>query len=345
MARPPQEPPESIILGQFAGLRNTVAAERLGPNELERAINVDLDDAGQLRRRRGYTKKLDGEFHSLRQFTAKTLGVRNGTLCRIRDDLTTLSIASVGPAPVCYAEVKGEIYYCSGGASGVIGVDDSPEPWGRTDGQGVWHSPVLSPTETLGEIAGRLLGDPVRATCLEAYKGRIYMAAKKTLWATELYSYHFVDRTKNFMQFEHDITLVMAVDDGLYIGTTGGLYFIQGTLGQFKLSQINGDAVLPGSGQVVPSELIHPSARNQPMPAGAAAVFLTAGGIVAGFDNGTCYNLTTDMVSFPAGVSAAALFRQDQGANSYAVAIDSGGSPSANARIGDYVDAEIVRRR
>jgi hypothetical protein len=48
-------------------------------------------------------------------------------------------------------------------------------------------------------------------------------------------------------------------------------------------------------------------------------------------------------MAFPAGVSAAALFRQDQGANSYIAAVDSAGGPSANARIGDYVDAEIRR--
>lgn len=339
------EPPESIILGQFAGLKNTVAAERLGPSELERAINVDLDDAGQLRRRRGFTKRIDGDFHSLREVAGKTFVVRSGTLHRVREDLTLQAITGVGPSPVCYTEVDGAVYFCSGGASGVVERDDSLSPWGKTDGQGRWHSPVLHPTETLGEVAGRLLGDPLRATCLETYRGRIYMAAGKTLWATELYNYHFVDRTRNFMQFEHAITLVMAVDDGLYVGTTGGLYFIKGILGQFQLSQITGDAVLPGSGQFVPTELIHPHARSQAMPTGSAAVFLTAGGIIAGFDGGTCYNLTSGTMVFPQGVRAAALFRQDQGANSYAVAIDSGGSPSANARIGDYVDAEIVRRR
>jgi hypothetical protein len=40
------------------------------------------------------------------------------------------------------------------------------------------------------------------------------------------------------MQFEHEITLVMAVGDGLYVGTTGGLYFLQGVFGSFKLQQL-----------------------------------------------------------------------------------------------------------
>lgn len=344
MPAPPPELPESIILGQFTGMKNTVSAERLGPGDLERAINVDIDDAGQLRRRRGYTRKIEGPFHSLRTIAGKVLVVGGGQLGRVREDYSFTPIAEVGPGRVAYAEVNGEVYFCNDAASGVIAADDSVQPWGKTDGQGLWLSPLTDPTEHVGAVAGQLLGDPIRASCIESFKGRIYLAGGKTLWATELYLYHFINRTRGFMQFEHEITLVMAVDNGLYIGTTGGLYFVQGVFGQFKLSHINSDAVLPGSGQYVSAELVHPQARNQPMPTGSAAVFMTSCGIVAGFDNGTCFNLTYGSMIFPAANSAASLFRQDQGANSYIAAVDSAGGPSSTARIGDYVDAEIVRR-
>jgi hypothetical protein len=342
---PPDQPPESVILGAFKGLKNTVARERLGPDELERAVNVDLDDVGQARRRRGYVRKQTGSWHSVRTFTLKVLGVRDGTLVIINPNYSYVSLGVfVGPGKLAYTEVNGDIYFCNHAASGVVKADDTVGPWGQTNGQGLWLSPVIDETSTLGPVAGELLGDPIRANCIEGYKGRIYLADGKILWATELYRYHLVNRTRGFMQFEHDITLVMAVDDGLYVGTEGGLYFIKGTFGAFALSIINGDAVLPGSGQVVPTELIHPQARNGPVPAGTAVVFMTSGGIVAGFDGGTAYNLTIDAMVFPGGVSAAALFRQDSGANHYVTAIDSAGGPSANARIGDYCEAEIVRR-
>lgn len=341
---PPDELPESIILGSFSGMKNTVSQERLQATELERATNVDIDDSGQLRRRRGYVRKVAADCHSLKTIAGKTLMVRNGTLGRVFDDYSFTGIVGVGSVPVVYTEVDGEIYFCNAAASGVIKADDSLVPWGNTSGQRLWLSPVIAPTDTLGAVSGQLLGDPIRATCIEAYKGRIYLASGKTLWATELYRYHYVDRTKAFMQFEHDIMLLMAVSDGLYVGTTGGLYFIQGVLSSFKLTQINGDAVLPSSGQFVPSELVHPQARNAPVPTGLAAVFMTTGGIMAGFDGGTCFNLTVGVMVFPGGVSGASLFRQDQGANSYIAAVDSAGGPSANCRIGDYVDAEIVRQ-
>jgi hypothetical protein len=344
MPQPDPNAPESIILGQFSGLKNTVAAERLSGSDLQRAINVDIDDAGQLRRRRGFTQKDSSKWHSIKAMAGKVYGVKNGVLGIIRPNYAFYTLGvTIGDPPVCYTEVNDEVYFSSRDASGVITLNETVTDWGTTNGQGTWLSPVYTPTDTLGEVSGRLMGDPPKATQIEAYRGRIYLAVGKTLWATELYSYHYVDRTKNFMPFEHNITLVMSVDDGLYVGTDGGLYFLQGTLATFKLSQVSEAAVLPGSGVFVPANLVHPQARNQEVPTGIAVVCMTSAGIVAGFDGGTVYNLTQGRVEFPGGIRAAGLFRQDVGDNSYVAAVDSAGGPAANARIGDYLDAEIVQ--
>ena len=311
--------------------------------DLERAINIDLDDAGQASRRRGRTLRSSGSWHSIRDIEGKAYGVKDGILGIIRPDYSFDALYGVGTAPICYTEVAGDVYFSGVAASGVIGSDETLSQWGHTDGQGLWLSPVLQPTETLGEVAGKLYGDPPRATQIEAYKGRIYLAVGKTLWATELYRYHYVDRTRGFVQFEHDITMLKAVDDGLYVGTTGGLYFLGGVFGSFKLSTIVADMVLPGSDVWVPTDLVHPQARNGPMPTGMAAVVMTTAGILACFDGGTVHNLTHDRMIFPQGVSAAALFRQDQGVSSYVAAVDSAGGVSSTARCGDFVDAEIIR--
>jgi hypothetical protein len=344
---PQQDPniPDSIVLGAFGGIKNTVAPERLGPADLERALNIDIDDAGQVRRRRGYALALAGVWHSIKgPLAGKVYGVKDGVLGIIRPGPTFYTLGvTIGSAPVCYDEVNDEVYFSSLDASGVIGLAETVSEWGHTDGQGTWLSPVYTPTDTLGEVGGTLLGDPPKATQIAAYKGRIYLAQGKTLWATELYRYHYIDRTRNFMQFEHEITLLMAMGDGLYVGTVGGLYFIQGVLGSFRLQQIVPSAVLPGSGVFVPTDLVHPQAQNQAVPTGVAMLAMTSDGIVAGFDGGNCYNLTQAKIAFPAGISAAGLYRQDQGVNSYVAAVDSAGAPTANARIGDYVDAEIVR--
>jgi hypothetical protein len=341
----PEELPESIILQGFTGLKNTVSPERLTAAELEDAVNIDLDDVGQARRRRGYNLKSAGDFHSVKTVGGKTYGVKDGSLGIVREDYSFTALGvTVGPAPVCYTCVDNKVYFSSSTAQGVVQPDETIIDWGATDGQGTWWSPVIVPTDTLGAVSGKLLGDPKVADVLEAYNGRIYLAHGKILWATELFQYHYVDRTKNFMQFEHDITLLMAMDDGLYVGTEGGLYFLKGRmLGAFALSIVVSSPVLRGSGVWVPADLVHPQALNSPIPTGDAAVFMTETGVCAGFDGGTVYNLTQAKMIFPSAISAAALFRQQDGVNQFIAAADSAGGPSANTRIGDYVDAEIIR--
>lgn len=343
MPRPEEMLPETILLQAFMGLKNTVAPERLAPTDLERATNIDIDDTGQIRRRRGYDLKLAGSFHSVRDIAGKTYGVKDGSLGIVRADYSFSTLLAVGTAPVCYTEVDEKVYFCNASSAGVVEPNETISPWGATSGQGVWLSPVIDPTPTLGEVAGRLLGDPLRATQIEAYKGRIYLAVGKVLWATELFLYHYVDRTRNFMQFEHDIVMLQAVEDGIYVGTTGGLYFIQGVFGAFRLSQISSAPVVPGSGVRVPTDLVHPQARNGPVPTGEAAVLMTADGIVACFDSGSCFNLTHGRMVFPKGISSAALFRQQDGVNAYVAAVESAGGMTSTARIGDYVEAEIIR--
>lgn len=351
MPQPDPNAPESIILGQFSGIKNTVSRERLSPQELETATNIDIDDTGQVRRRRGYTLTLPGEWHSIYgPVGGKTYGVCNGELGIIRSDPSFFPLGvSVGRPPVCYAKVDEETYFSSPDASGVIHLDETVSPWGHTGGQGFWDSPVYTPTDTLGQVGGRLLGDPPLATAIEAFHGRIYLASGKTLWKTELYRFHYVDRIAGFYQFEHDITMLRSVDDGIYVGTEEGLYFLQEErllmreFKSLKLIRILDVGVLQGSDVVVPIDLVHPGGMQQPTPTGTAVVFLTNDGITAGFNSGECYNLTQGRVALPHGVSAAGLFRQDQGLNSYVAVVDSQGSPTANAKIGDHIDAEIIR--
>lgn len=340
-------PPESIVLSAFTGLRNNTTRERLGPGDLEVATNIDLDDTGQASRRRGYTQKHSAPHHSLRTIGGRTFVVRSNWLGILDVSYGFTQLVYVGEEPVCYVDIGEDVYFSNNAESGVIGADNSVRPWGRTDGQGMWVSPVINPTATLGAVNGRLLTDPPRASCIEDYNGRIYLADGKTVWATELYAYDLIDRTKNFMQFEDEVTFLGAVNDGVYVGTTAGLVFLQGAgLGQFKVMAIDHSGVVRGSGVEVPTHLIHPVRNpNYPIATAVAWAVLTDQGVMGLFDGGQAYNLTYKQMVFPKGERAAALFRQDQGANDYVVAVDSGGSPSANARIGDYVDAEIVRRR
>lgn len=343
MASRPDEPPESIILGQFSGIRNTVSRERLQMGELETAVNVDIDDAGQLRRRRGFAQRDASSWHSVGNVAGETLGVKDGELGIIRSNFSFSALTAVGDDPLSYTSVSDTIYFSSRSASGKI-VDGVVLGWGQVGGAGEWLSPVIRPTETLGAISGKIIAAPPLATEIEYYKGRIYLANERWLWATELYLYDLVDRNRNYIQFEHDITMVRAVENGIFVGTTKQLFFLQGTMADgLKRTTVLDSPVIRGSAVVVPAAEAIPQAQGGATPEGNACMFLTSQGICVGTDTGQVINLTRRRVVFPASVSAAALYREDQGANSYVAVTDSAGGPSANARIGDYVDAEIVR--
>lgn len=337
------EPPQTLVLGTFAGVKNTVSEERLTQTDLVAAVNVDIDDAGQLRRRRGQRQVSTAVCHSLKTLGDTTLLVKDGVLGRLYPNYSFVEIVPVGPDPVTYVRVGDDIYWSNRTSSGIIARDGVNRPWGDRSNS-VWVSPVVRPTETLGQISGKYLGAPPQATIIELYKGRIYLGHERLIWTTELYLYSLVDKTKNFIQLTDDLTMLAAVSDGLYVGTTAELLFLQGTFSQgMKLTSVVKHPVVHGSLVEVPYSKAMPQARSGPVPEGHGPMFMTDGGICIGMDGGQVYNLTQDRVVFPGAVRAAALYREDQGANGYVAVVDSAGGPSANARIGDYVDAEIVR--
>lgn len=342
MARPPEAPPESAMLQAFTGLKNTVTEERLGPGELSIAKNIDLDDAGQIHRRRGYRLVDASNHHSL--FTTereKTYGVRNGVFGQIYADYSFEALrGGFGAEPLAYAEVAGTLFFTSSVQSGKVFTDNNTITWwGESPTEGVWHSPIVNPTATLQPIKGKLLGKPPLATALAYFNGRIYLAQGRTLWATELYLYDYIDKTKNFLQFEHDITCLGYVSDGLYVGTEKGIYFLSGSFDSMRRMRVSDSRALFGSlVQTSPDGL-----PNKQTASRGAILLMSDDGLCVGFDSGIFSSLTDDKVWFPKAESVAAMVRKQDGSNQYVAVADSAGAPASTARIGDYVDAEIRR--
>lgn len=339
----PDAPPESIIISNFGGIKNTVSAERLKPGELERAINIDIDDDGQIRRRRGQTLKLAGDCHSLyRGVIPRTLVVKDGSLGLLNTNYAFTPIVAVGAQHLAYAEVGETVFYSSPIASGKILSDNSAAPWG-TQGADTWLSPVVNPTPTLGAIRGKLLGAPRNATALTAWNGRIYMADGNTLWATELYLFDYVDKTKSYIQFESDITVLAAVDDGLYVGTEDALHFLTGSFSQGLVRKtVSQSPVVRGSDVAVDAAQMT-AGQNPPGATGLGIMLLAQNGVLACYAGGIVTNTTLGRTVFPGADDAAALHRDDAGVSSYLTVTRSGGGPTTNARIGDFVDAEVRR--
>lgn len=343
MASKPPDLPESITLDKFLGVRNTVSRERLAPGELEAAVNVDIDDAGQLRSRRGKTRKAIGNYHSLWSSGARMFCVKDGHLGRLYPDYTHASIVQVDKDFLAYAEIGDTIFYASKSTTGKILSNDSRVEWGSYGEDNQWLSPVVRPTGTLGAIRGKLLGPPPNATALAAWNGRVYLAHERVLWATELFMPDLIDRTRNFLWFEDDITTLSAVDGGLYVGTKGGLKYLSGNFSQgLKTKDITASPVIAGSAVEVPQDQVIVPGMG-PLPVGQAVMLMTTDGILFCRSDGEVHDMTRGKVAFPAAEVAAALYRDDSGVSSYAAVTSSGGDRMANARVGDYCDAEIRR--
>lgn len=340
------------VLNSWTGLKNTLQPERLDPKDLVRARNVVLDDSGQPSRRRGYTLKLRGNVHSLfTSYQGVVLGVVNSELGVINPDYSHQPLAFIGtdPAagmlPLAYAQVGDLVYYVGEIDRGVVNLPGcSWGPWGDPDD--LWLSPVVNPTETLPPVAGRLLKQPPYATCLTYFNGRLYLGQGRTLWATDLYLYNFVDATSGYKLFEADITMTGAVTDGVYVGTKEAVWFLTGpTFAEMKRVWAMDAGVIPGSMVYIPGELANPP--QVPLvamtPIESAIMFMTTKGVCIGLDGGKVTNMTETKYIFPDSVGAAALFRQQDGVNQYIAALQNGGSPTQSAAIGDHLDVTIIR--
>ena len=177
------------------------------------------------------------------------------------------------------------------------------------------------------------------ATSLAYLNGRIYLANKKLVWATELYMYDYVDKTRNFLPFEAEVTALGAVTDGLYVGTEDNIWFLSGPLMEMRRIPVNGGIVRGSLVYVQPEFLpdeVSQGTKN-------AVLFITPFGLFAGLDSGAVRTLTSGRFNFPDAVRYSALFRRQDGVNQYIGVADSAGTPTATARVGDYVDAEIRR--
>ena len=177
------------------------------------------------------------------------------------------------------------------------------------------------------------------------------MGHGRQVWYTELYLYDWIDATQGFWTFEADVTMIGAVSDGIYVGTTEGVWFIakqwqwEAKAVAAKRTRVMDFGVIPGSMVYVPAELANPPQVDQrsDTPVKVSIAFMTKEGFCGGQDSGVCYNFTETKFVFPDSVSAASLFRRQQGLNQFLTVLNSDGQPVANARIGDYADATLLQ--
>lgn len=100
---------------------------------LREAVNVDISESGNIKRRRGYTQAVAGRAHSVwaDDRFLYMLAVVDGWLTRYSADLNATQLVELAPhLPVSYALMNGDVYWSNGETLGKVMAGGSPQPWG-----------------------------------------------------------------------------------------------------------------------------------------------------------------------------------------------------------------------
>jgi hypothetical protein len=115
---------------------------------------------------------------------------------------------------------------------------------------------ILSASNLAFPIRSLFAVKPLPATGLVAFKGRLWAASGKVVWFTSELSPHWLFPHEGYYQFESDVTMLGAAEDGIYVGLYDSVYYLQGS-DPFKMTRraVSSTGALPGGGASLPYEL------------------------------------------------------------------------------------------
>lgn len=129
----PLDPREGLFeFTEFKGLRNAVDPSDFGPGDLSIATNVDIDDAENISRRKGYSAVVvAGVDRDLFAAGGICLGVGSNVLKQIMPDFSTIVLRSglTAGRRLTYWAIANRVYYSSGIEFGVV-QNGAHRSWG-----------------------------------------------------------------------------------------------------------------------------------------------------------------------------------------------------------------------
>lgn len=156
---------------------------------------------------------------------------------------------------------------------------------------------------------------PAPAGTVSAFwRGRVLTAVGSVLYASRTNQAELFDLRRDFKQFSAPITLVVPVDDGVYVGTEKELAFLSGAeLDKMVYQRVANASVVLGSGVSVRGELV----RYGDGPGqGSAMVCIADRVLVAGFNGGSVVRMTEGRYATDV-TEVTAMFRLNDGVPQY----------------------------
>ena len=179
------------------------------------------------------------------------------------------------------------------------------------------------------------MGPMPAGTLLEFYRGRLYMANGPLLWVSELFKYELCSFDHGLLMFPGDITMLTALENGIWLGTTRGTQFLYGR----DIHQQGGFDVRGRLDSYPPLRTaVRTDGENMPewlrLASGQVAVWPTSEGIMIGDREGTVKNFTGDRWVAPDGAAGTGFINDLPGSAQYLFGIlGTPGQGSGNVRV------------
>ncbi len=202
----------------FLGTDNTsdlasVSVQRKDGIYFYKLDNVDIDDNGKPHRRPGFSDAIYSG-SNIRSFWA------NDKICLFADDIYLKYLSSPGIAvnliydinsteTFCYVEHGNLVYFASKSIIGYINADTATS----------YPFPEPNQAFKIKMVGGQIL---------EFYNSRLYAASGSNLFFSDATIPTRMDNRKNAIAFPSRITMVKAVNDGIYVSDSEHVYFEAG---------------------------------------------------------------------------------------------------------------------
>lgn len=284
----------SARVKEFDGLNNIDDQSTLTLADLTVLQNTDVDDAKKLRRRRGRTSLVSGNYHSLWSDGKTCLVVNAGDLYSVDETWSlTLVKARVGDSRMSYTKINETIFYTNGLVIGAVK--------NRAD-------LTIPPLSTSAPSYKAAL---FPARFVEQHGARLYLATGNVIWYTDAISYFVIDRKQNFYLFESDIRMIISTGTGLYISDSECVWWYDGLSPKKSTRRKVSD-----SPAVMYSDTLIESSLVKAEMQGFAAVWV-GDGIHIGLPDGSVIDAVQGRYEVPDAVYGAPLVRTDENRTLY----------------------------
>ncbi len=143
------------------------------------------------------------------------------------------------------------------------------------------------------QFVGKGLDVPPVGRLLHAWNSRVLIADGSVIWATTSFNPELCNVAKDFIQMPAMVTLLYGNGDGLFVGTTDGLYFLAGqVLDQLKAQPVASGYVALGSCVEIPLSYLNEKVRPSGVLQGSLCI--VEGVIHLIYGGGQIIGLTTN---------------------------------------------------